>query len=122
MNEQQSQPQPAQHVVSSARARIVHGALLGASAAALLVVFLTIGGELWGPLKQHLADEHYHHWVGKGVWATITFFVISAISALGIKSTDSAVTRRLVILLSWTLMLSFVLLFGFYLYEYFHHV
>ncbi|MCP8307766.1 MAG: hypothetical protein H3Z52_03540 [archaeon] len=48
----------------------------------LLVTGMTIGAELYKPLKDWLAITFGHHWVGKSVIAFLAFFII----ALGANS------------------------------------
>ncbi len=56
----------------------VYSALRGTVWAIVLVVVLTVGAELFAPLKSTLAAVFGHHWIGKGVlsaalWLTVAY-------------------------------------------------
>jgi len=89
--------------------------------ASVLVVFLTITGELYSPLKDLLKDMHYHHWVGKGIWAAVLFTAVTVILYLTTKDDDDFTLTRLVNRLSCTLVCATILLFLFFVYEYSIH-
>lgn len=102
--------------------RLLNGCIAGAIVAAIFIVIFTIVGELYKPLKDLLKDQHYHHWIGKGVWATITFFITAIVYFFAAHSPHEQETDRLLNILSWTLALSLVVLLGFFTYEYFIHL
>lgn len=54
--------------------------LVGVITVSVFVTLVTIFGELVPPIKNWLKDAHYHHWVGKGIWAGILFVVAFIIS------------------------------------------
>lgn len=93
---------------------------LGGTLAALFVMLVTISGELFAPLKNLLKEQHYHHWIGKGVWTMILFVLTSAI-AYGVtmkKQFHSDTVARFLTILSWIIVFSALALFAFFLYEY----
>ena len=98
---------------------LIVGMMVGAAAATALVVALTVVGELFKPLKEYLADAHHHHWIGKGIWATILFVVVS-ISTYFISDDERKVSGAVTVL-SYTLMMATVVLFLFFTYEYIAH-
>ena len=105
----------------SSGSRIVHGMIIGAIVAALFIVILTIVGELYEPLKSLLKEQHHHHWVGKGIWASVLFIVVSIVSVLSLKNPSLSGTARLLKTLAWVLALSLIVLLIFFAYEYSSH-
>jgi len=97
--------------------------LIGALLASVLILFLTVAGELYSPLKSLLKDLHYHHWVGKGIWAVILFVVVTASLYMATKDrSESLALNRSVNWLSYTLVFATVAMFLFFIYEYgVHH-
>ncbi len=53
--------------------RIVSSALLSAALVSVFVAAITIGGELYAPLKDWLKGSFSHHWLGKSVLSAIVF-------------------------------------------------
>ncbi|MCP8308839.1 MAG: hypothetical protein H3Z53_10965 [archaeon] len=85
----------------------------------ILVTSITIGAELYKPLKDWLAITFGHHWVGKGVIALISFLVVS----LGFNSyfrKRESNTFRWAIALTAIITLSVLALIGFFVLEYYH--
>lgn len=101
--------------------RVTNSIILGAIAAALLIVILTIVGELYGPLKTLLKEQHHHHWIGKSIWASTLFAVVTLVSIPLLKKTSLSVTSRLLKVLAWTLVFSLIILLVFFIYEYSYH-
>lgn len=56
--------------------RKIQAAAEGVVAVAILLAILTIGGELWAPLKNTLKSMFTHHWLGKSALSIIFFTVI----------------------------------------------
>lgn len=100
--------------------KLVHAVSVGAIVAVVFVTLLTIAGDLYAPLKTFLKDAHHHHWIGKGVWAGALFVLATALCYVpaAIHSSPEALARRLSAL-SWTLVVSSIVLFLFFIYEYF---
>lgn len=95
--------------------RIVAGAAAGLIVAGLLVVALTVGGELYAPLKNWLKATFYHHWVGKGALASLAFVLFTIIGA--IPTTSTARERGLLIATLVMTTLSALTLIIFFAYE-----
>ena len=104
------------------RTRILQGILLGTIAATVLVVVLTIAGDMYKPLKTFLKEAHHHHWVGKGVWAALLFAIVSVFYAVGVKGGTDERTSKLLRIASWTILAGTVLLILFFVWEYFRHM
>lgn len=94
---------------------------MGAISAVALVVVVTIIGDLYAPLKNFLKDAHYHHWVGKGIWAAILFTVVTFGYYFFKKIDTSDNTTRFMRALAWTLIFGALTLFLFFTYEFFKH-
>lgn len=96
--------------------------LVGALLASVLILFLTVTGELYSPLKNLLKDLHYHHWVGKGIWAVIIFIASTLVLHWTTKDRSESLSLvRSVNWLSYTLVLAAVVMFLFFIYEYVIH-
>lgn len=103
------------------QAKIVNAGIVGAIAAVLLVVLLTIAGDLYAPLKKLLKDVHHHHWIGKGVWSAILFMVMALGYGVFSKAPQDEKTPRLLKTLSWVTALGTVVLILFFIYEFSRH-
>lgn len=94
--------------------------VFGTIIAVVFVVLITIFGELVPPLKNFLKDQHYHHWVGKGIWTSILFTAGSLlfyILVLKKQYTNDHLAKWLTVL-SFALILGGLILFAFFTYEY----
>ena len=100
---------------------IVRSVMIGAIVASVYVVIATVAGELYKPYKNLLADLHYHHWVGKGIWAAAMFIVISIVSYLSTKNSEDINSARSIKLLSHALVFGTLILTIFFIYEYVIH-
>ena len=99
----------------------MNACIVGAISAVIFIVVLTITADLYAPLKKLLKDAHYHHWVGKGIWATILFVVVVS-GYYFIKKIDTGEsTTRFMRSLAWTLIFGALTLFLFFVYEFFKH-
>ena len=99
---------------------ILPSTMLAATLSVILVVVLTVVGELYAPLKNFLKDSMYHHWVGKGVWSVILFVLATSILYPIFKRRP--VSAGLFIgLLNIALIVGSVILFVFFVYEYIAH-
>ena len=107
--------------MSSNSLKFINGVIVGAISTVVFIVVLTIAGDLYAPLKNLLKDVHHHHWVGKGIWATI-LFVIVASGYYFIKKIDTSdSTTRFMRVLAWALIFGALTLFLFFTYEFFKH-
>jgi len=103
------------------KTKLINACIVGAISAVIFIVALTIMADLYAPLKKLLKDAHHHHWVGKGIWATI-LFVIVASGYYFIKKIDTnESTTRFMRALTWTLIFGALTLFLFFVYEFFKH-
>jgi|TARA_Y100000310_G_scaffold345866_1_gene471927 hypothetical protein len=84
--------------------------------AILLVVGLTIGGELYKPLKEWLKMMFSHHWIGKGVLSFVGFYIVGLLLKRMVGGGDR-VLINLLYLLFFTGLLGALAILGFYYYE-----
>ena len=94
---------------------------LGATASSWLLAILIIAAELYGPFKNLLKSTFSHHWIGKGIWATILFVVVASGYYFIKKIDTSDSTTRFMRALAWTLIFGALTLFLFFTYEFFKH-
>ncbi len=91
---------------------------IGAIAAIILTVAITIGGELYAPLKDWLKTTFTHHWLGKSVISVAVFAVILFITKfLPVPESEERIARLISILALVAILGTFSLI-GFYTYEY----
>ena len=99
---------------------------MGSIGAAIFVVLITILGDVvknpagGAIIKNWLKDVHYHHWIGKGIWAGIVMVVFGLFSFIFKSVPTIESIRKLVKVLSWVLVLGSVALLAFFILEYFH--
>jgi hypothetical protein len=81
----------------------------------LLIVTLTIGGELLPVLKTTLKNIFGHHWVGKSILATVLFLVVH----FAFREKVIWDIKRWTILLAIVWILGNLAIFGFYVLHFF---
>lgn len=98
--------------------KLINAGIVGAIAAVIFIVLLTIAGDLYAPLKKLLKDAHHHHWVGKGIWAAILFAVAALGYGILVKAPHDETTPRLLKILSWVMVGGTFALILFFIYEF----
>ncbi len=83
------------------------------------VVVVTLASEFSVPFKNWLASFTGHHWVTKSWLSVIIFLVMFAVLYIGSKNVDATKTKRALMALEVTAVLGFLLILGFYTYEFF---
>ncbi|MBI2046170.1 MAG: hypothetical protein HYT28_02020 [Parcubacteria group bacterium] len=91
--------------------------LIGASVAVVFIAVVTIGGELYTPIKDWLAGVFSHHWIGKGI-LTMLVFVIASILPYTREATVASLARLTAVLFFISLC-SALAIAGFFGYEIF---
>lgn len=104
--------------MNTQQTKIVNAGIVGAIAAVILIVLLTIAGDLYPPLKKLLKDLHQHHWIGKGIWATILFAVVAFGYGVSARAPQDEKTPRLLTVLSWVTLGGALALILFFTYEF----
>lgn len=97
---------------------LVNAVLSATILVSIFVLVITITGELYKPLKDLLTEIHSHHWIGKGIWASILFFATTAATYPLFNKVGDKYTQVLPILTVYALSVSSILLILFFLYEY----
>jgi len=82
--------------------------------ASLLIVILTVGGELLPVLKTTLKNVFWHHWIGKSIVITAVFLIIN-FAFRKIKIWD---IKRWTILLVAIWLFGNIIIFGFFVWHY----
>ena len=101
--------------------RLTCAAICGAIVSIIFTAAITIGGELYLPLKDWLKNVFSHHWLGKSVLSIAVFIVSGAVGYPFLKNTDSERLANRLWLLFWVTILATGALVGFYIYEYLKH-
>lgn len=99
----------------SDRENLVKNIALSSAIAVISVVLLTLSSELHPPLKNWLASNFSHHWIGKSVLSFLIFAVFMIIFQI-FKLKNLSPTKSIWILIIVS-NLSFVTLLAFFLLE-----
>jgi len=92
-----------------------------ATTSIILVVVVTLAAELSAPFKAWLAGFTGHHWVTKSWVALVAYILVFGYLKLTVKSAAESQTRASIFRLEMATVLGFVIILGFYLYEFFKH-
>lgn len=90
--------------------------ILSAVISVTAIAALTIGGELYLPLKSWLAKTFTHHWVGKSVISFVGFCVLGFLLRIFTRQGRDSV-GMLLFLLFWAGCSAALAIFGFFYYE-----
>ncbi len=91
--------------------------VFSAIVAVLFLVVITVAADLAPELKNWLKAVFTHHWIGKGVLATLLFFATYLFLRAGLKNPSDSSLPPLLRLLSWLSVLGTIVLFAFFFYE-----
>ncbi len=101
--------------------KAIYVSSLSAIVTIVVVSAVTIASELSAPFKAWLAGFTGHHWVTKSWLSVIVFVLMFVILHFGTKNVDATKTKRALLLLEITAVLGFLVILGFYTYEFFNH-
>ncbi len=94
--------------------KIIYSFVLSAIVSVVFIVFITIAGEEYKPIKKWLANVFTHHWIGKSMVAVILFvFIAIAGNILPLQPKNKCVISILWILFA-TMMIGAVLIGGYF--------
>lgn len=79
---------------------------------------MTIGPELYPPLKAWLAATFGHHWIGKGIISIVLFLAVIALSYPKLTKVERSMAAWSARLLA-VVILATLIIIGFYTYEFF---
>ncbi len=99
------------------KSKIIFSVAIGAIAAVIFIIAVTIGADLYLPLKSWLKNIFSHHWIGKSVLAVVVFLLSVVLSWPFSKRADDEKIRKILVLLNWLLIAGFLAIFGFFIYE-----
>lgn len=102
---------------TSRKNKLVSAFLVSSALSVIAVVVLTIGGELYKPLKNWLAETFTHHWVGKGILTFVGFYILGLLLQV-FGSRSIKIVIGLIYLLSFVALIGALAIIGFYYYEY----
>lgn len=100
------------------KSKILNSFIAGAIASVVFIVLITIVADLVPPLKDWLKNNFYHHWVGKGILASLIFLLTQSLMTI---YTQGKNTKKNIIESLWILNLvsifGVLILFIFYIIE-----
>jgi len=97
--------------------KIIYAATLGTIAVVVFIVAITIGADLYLPLKDWLKNVFSHHWVGKSVLSAIIFGVIAFLTMIfSGQASEEKINKALKILI-WLVILGSPAIIGFFIWE-----
>ncbi len=99
------------------KSKIIFSVAVGTIAAVIFITTITIAADLYLPLKGWLKNVFSHHWVGKSVLAAVVFLLFSVFGWLFSKRANDEKIRKALILLNWLLIIGFLAIMGFFIYE-----
>jgi len=106
--------------MTSVRSRKSLEAPVGAAAliTTIAILVMTVGSELYDPLKAWLAATFGHHWIGKGVLSIVIFVVVIALSYPRLTKAERSMTTWSNRLFAVVVLVT-VIIIGFFTYEFF---
>ncbi|OGD90843.1 hypothetical protein A3D81_01750 [Candidatus Curtissbacteria bacterium RIFCSPHIGHO2_02_FULL_40_17] len=93
---------------------MINATVLSAILTIIYITVITVAGELYPPLKEFLAKNFSHHWIGKSITAILVFVVFAGL-LLVLK--PKIKTAFLLNLLSAISIVSALILFSFFAWE-----
>ena len=97
--------------------KIIFSVAVGAIAAVIFITAVTIGADLYLPLKGWLKNVFSHHWVGKGILSLAIFGVVCFFGwFLPIEPSEEKI-RKILNLSNWLLILGTLAILGFFVWE-----
>lgn len=87
----------------------------------VVIVVVTVATELSVSFKNWLASFTGHHWVTKSWLSVITFALLLVVLHFSIKNVDAIKTKRAIMALEIMAVLGFIVLLGFFTYEFISH-
>lgn len=90
---------------------------MGAIVAMFFVVVATVVAELHKPFKNFLAQNLWHHWVGKGIIASVIFLIFGFVLYFCPRKSDETRTIKILWWVFAVTVVGFLAILGFYIYE-----
>ena len=92
-----------------------------AMASIVTMVVVTVASEFSVPFKNWLASFTGHHWVTKSWLSVIVFVLMFGVLRVSFKTVDATKTKHALMALQLSAVLGFLVILGFYTYEFFSH-
>lgn len=99
--------------------RSIYASAYSAAITIATVTAITIGAELSVPFKNWLAAFTGHHWITKSWISVLVFALFFGIFRSAGKSANESRTRKALLVLEIFAVLGFLIILGFYVYEFF---
>lgn len=99
----------------------IYASAWAASIAIAAIVALTLGAELSSAFKNWLASFTGHHWLTKSWLSLIIFVLFFCLFHFTAKNTSPEKAKKAAIVLHIVMRLGFIVILGFYIYEFFGH-
>jgi len=100
--------------MNNIKLRILNSIIIGAIAAIIFIIVITIAGDLYLSLKDWLKNIFYHHWMGKGILAIVIFFIFGFI--FNKETGEEKIVKNFSILI-WSSIIGSLIIFGFFIFE-----
>lgn len=99
--------------------KLINSFAISASVTVIFIAVITIVSELEHSVKDWLAGTFSHHWVGKGILSLILFLVLALLLFFITREPKEEKVGRTLTALFWTGAVGFLVIFVFYIFEFF---
>ena len=97
--------------------KIIYSVAFGTIAAVIFITAVTIGADLYLPLKGWLKNVFSHHWVGKSVLSAVIFGAVAFLTMIfSGQASEEKINKALKVLI-WTVILGSLAIIGFFIWE-----
>jgi len=97
--------------------KIIYSVAFGTIAAVIFITAVTIGADLYLPLKGWLKNVFSHHWVGKSVLSAVVFGATAFLTMIfSGQASEEKINKALKVLI-WTVILGSLAIIGFFIWE-----
>ena len=96
----------------------IYASAYSATITIIVVVGVTIGAELSASFKAWLTSFTGHHWITKSWISLIAFILFFVLFKISKKSVNEMQTKTALSILQIFIVLGFVVILGFYIYEF----
>lgn len=100
-----------------AKLKIIYSAALGAIAAVIFITAVTIGADLYLPIKDWLKNIFSHHWVAKSVLSAVVFGAIAFLTMIFSGQANEEKINKALKVLIWSVILGSPAIIGFFIWE-----
>lgn len=101
--------------------KIANAFAVSAAITAVFITGVTIYADLNPTLKDWLKNTFTHHWIGKGFLAAIIFIALIPLILFIYPNDKKERLLKNLMILFWLTIIGALVIFGFFVYEYFKH-